>query len=191
MKLEPQSFYAAHRAAWRQWLATHHTTEQALWVLYDKGKDSKLTYEDIVEEALCFGWVDSKAGAVSGTQTKLYVARRNPKSAWAKTNKARIEKLTKAGRMQPAGLEAVRIAKESGAWDLLTKSDNLELPPELTALLQKHPSAKANFETFPPSSKKMILEWIYTAKRDETKQKRIEETVQLAQQNIRAHHARQ
>lgn len=189
--MEVGQFYAKDRAAWRAWLSKNHDKAQSIWLVYDKGKDRKLDYEEIVLEALCYGWVDSTAGTVSDTQAKIYVARRKPRSAWAKTNKARVEKLMAAGLMQPAGLQSIEIAKTNGAWDALNKSDNLELPPELINLLARHPAARKNFEAFPPSSKKLILEWIYSAKQDITRQKRVTETVELAEQNIRAHHYRQ
>src|SRR5579859_4246553 len=89
-------FYAADRQAWRAWLVAHHATERAVWLIYDKGQQHqprRLPYAAIVEEALCFGWVDSVPGKVSGTQAKLYVSRRKPTSAWSKANKARIEML--------------------------------------------------------------------------------------------------
>jgi uncharacterized protein YdeI (YjbR/CyaY-like superfamily) len=110
------SFYAKDRQAWRQWLVHNHDTAQSVWLVYDKGTRRTLSYDDIVEEALCFGWVDSKPGKVNETQSKLYISKRRPTSAWSKSNKQRIRKLVKAGVMQPSGDEAVRIAKKE--WQL-------------------------------------------------------------------------
>ncbi len=188
---DASSYYAKDRAAWREWLAAHHQTEQSVWLIYDKGAARRLSYDAIVEEALCFGWVDSKPAKLSDTQSKLYISKRKPKSVWAKTNKARIAALESQGLMQPAGLEVVRIAKENGSWETLDRSDNLEAPVELVEQLVANPKAKDFYESMSASSKRIILEWIYSTKREETKRARVNETVQLALQGIKAHHYRQ
>jgi uncharacterized protein YdeI (YjbR/CyaY-like superfamily) len=184
-------FYAKDRAAWRAWLANHHATEQSVWLIYDKGPSRSLSYDAIVEEALCFGWVDSVSGKVSDSQAKLYISKRKPKSAWAKTNKERIAQLREQGLMAPAGEEAVAIAQANGMWEHLERSDRFEAPPELHAQLAANPAAKTFYDAMPPSSHRIILEWIYAARTEETKLKRIAETVRLAAQGIKAHHYRQ
>lgn len=186
-----ETFYAKDRAAWRDWLSKHHDMQQAVWLVYDKGAHRTLSYDDIVEEALCFGWVDSKPGTVSTTQSKLYLSKRKQRSAWSKSNKLRIEKLTESGLMRPAGLQAVAIAKQNGSWDALNKSDNFELPTELSTMLSANTAAKAFYDALSPSSKRIILEWIYSAKKEETRRARIIETVELAEKGIKAHHYRQ
>lgn len=187
-------FYAPDRAAWRAWLTAHHETEQAVWLVYDKdqpGARRALPYAVIVEEALCFGWVDSVPGTVGATQAKLYVSRRKPKSAWSKANKERVVALRAAGLMTPAGEQAVAVAQANGMWDHLAVSDRFELPPELVSQLAANPAAQAFYDALPPSSHRIILEWIYTAKTQETKLRRIRETVELAAKGIKAHHYRQ
>ncbi len=191
MAILAPEFYAKNRAEWRKWLAKNHSAEKSVWLVYDKGKERQLSYDDIVEEALCFGWVDSVPGKVSETRSKLYISKRKAKSAWSKTNKERVEKLMQSGAMMKAGLEAITLAKENGAWDLLNKSDNLERPPELDDLLNKNIPAKEFYFSMSASSQKLILEWIYQAKTEQTKMKRINETVELAKQGIKAHHYRQ
>jgi uncharacterized protein YdeI (YjbR/CyaY-like superfamily) len=183
-------FYARDRAAWRRWLEEHHATEEAVWLVFDKGRHRTMSWEDIVQEALCFGWIDSKGGKVSDTQSKLYVSRRKRTSAWSRINKAHVEALSASGLMMPAGQAAIDEAKANGSWDALDRSDNLELPAELVAGLAANTVAQRNFEAFPVSSRRIILEWIYSAKRPETRQKRIDETVRLATDNIRANHYR-
>ncbi|HET9109406.1 MAG TPA: YdeI/OmpD-associated family protein [Ktedonobacterales bacterium] len=193
MKNTPE-FYAQDRAAWRAWLETHHDREHSVWLVYDKGAPGQprpLPYDAIVEEALCFGWVDSVPGKVSDTQAKLYISRRKPKSAWSKANKERIAKLREAGLMMPAGEQAVAIAQANGMWEHLETSDQFELPPELVAQLAANPRAQAFFSVMPPSSHRIILEWIYAARTEETKLKRIHETVEMAAKGIKAHHYRQ
>lgn len=191
MAAEAGAFYARDWAAWRAWLAEHHASEQSVWLIYDKGRDRRLTYDDIVEEALCFGWVDSKPGKVSETQSKLYISRRKPRSAWSQANKDRITKLRRDGLLTPAGDEAVRVAQANGAWDQLRASDALAEPRELTLALDAHAAARTFYDAMPPSSRRIILEWIYSAKTDATRQRRIDETVDLAARGIRAHHYRQ
>lgn len=187
-------FYAPDRASWRAWLAAHHETERAVWLVYDKdqpGAPRTLPYAAIVEEALCFGWVDSVPGTVSETQAKLYVSRRKPRSAWSKANKERIAALRAAGLMTPAGERAVAVAQANDMWDHLEASDRFELPPELVTQLAANPAAQVFYAAMAPSSHRIILEWIYAAKTEETKLKRIRETVELAAKGIKAHHYRQ
>ena len=189
--MDVPSFYAKDRGAWRAWLADNHDRQQAVWLVFDKGKNRRLSYDDIVEEALCFGWVDSKPGKVSETQSKLYLSKRKPKSAWSKSNKERIERLTKANLMAPQGLVAVKVAKQNGSWEALNQSDSFVMPPELLTQLAANPKAQQFYEALSNSSKRIILEWIYSAKKEETKLVRVNETVELAAKGIKAHHYRQ
>lgn len=186
-----ETFYAPSRPAWRAWLTKNHQTKQSVWLVYDKGPDRQLSPADITEEALCFGWIDSVPGKVSDTQAKIYVAKRKPKSAWSKINKERAERMIKEKLMAPAGMKMVETAKQNGMWDHLEKTQNDIPPPELVKALSANPKAKAFYDSMPPSSHRIILEWIYGAKTQETKMKRISETVELAAQGIKAHHYRQ
>jgi uncharacterized protein YdeI (YjbR/CyaY-like superfamily) len=189
--MQVESFYAKDRAEWHDWLLNNHNNQQSVWLIYDKGASRTLSYDDIVEEALCFGWIDSIPGKVSDTQTKIYVSKRKPKSVWSKTNKERIEKLLSLGMMHPSGKAAIDTAKANGSWDALNQSDKFEIPLELQSLLDTSPKAKEFYFSLPPSSHKIILEWIYAAKKEETKLARINETVSLANKGIKAHHYRQ
>jgi len=184
-------FYAKDRTAWRRWLELNHDKEQAVWLVFDKGPNRTLAWEDIVQEALCFGWIDSKPGKVSETQSKIYVSRRKPKSVWSKINKAHVKKLMELGLMSPAGQAVIDEAKANGSWDALNKSDNLEMPTDLVDLLEQNIKAKNHFQNFTSSSKKIILEWIYSAKTDLTRKKRINQTVDLAKKGLKANHYRQ
>ena len=183
--------YVPDRRAWRAWLEANHATEQSVWLVYDKGAGRALTYEAIVEEAVCFGWIDSVSGRVSETQSKLYISRRKPKSAWSQSNKERVERLRAQGLMTPSGEQAIAAAQANGAWVRLDASDRLELPPDLVRQLEVNDAAKAFFEAMSPSSKRIILEWIYAARTQATQRKRISETVELAARGIKTHHQRQ
>ena len=178
--------FAKDREALRAWLSKHHTSDEGIWLVFYKGDKRTLSYDDIVEEALAFGWVDSKPGKVDAEKTKLYLSPRNPTSNWSALNKRRVAKLQDEGLMTKAGLELVAIAKENGSWDALNDVDNLVIPDDLAEEFDKYDAAKANFKAFPPSTQRGILEWIFNAKRDATRQKRIAETARLAQDNERA-----
>jgi uncharacterized protein YdeI (YjbR/CyaY-like superfamily) len=181
-------FFAETRADWRQWLEENHQTASGVWLVFNKKSSGKphVSYEEGVEEALCFGWIDSKGGLVDNERSKLYYAPRNPKSNWSRPNKERIERLTAAGLMREAGLKMVEIAQKTGTWTALDEVENLVIPDDLQAELNKWPAAMAYFLAFPRSAKRGILEWILNAKTPETRQKRIAETARLANENIRA-----
>jgi uncharacterized protein YdeI (YjbR/CyaY-like superfamily) len=144
-----------------------------------------LTYEEAVEEALCFGWVDSRGGRLDERRTRQFYTPRKPGSGWATTNKARVERLQAAGLMAPAGLAAIERAKANGSWTMLDDVENLVVPDDLVAALAAAPPAAANWAAFPPPSRRLMLEWIRQAKRPETRAARIAETAALAARNER------
>lgn len=183
-----KTFYANSAAAWRRWLQQHHRSEESVWlIMYNKGADiPTLSVAEAVEQALCFGWIDSKANKRDAQSRYQLFARRNPKSNWSGINKERVERLTAAGKMKPAGLELVRIAKENGSWNSLDAIEKMVLPADLSLVLATAKKARANWDRFPPSARKAILTWIASAKTDITRQKRIKETVRLAGENRRA-----
>jgi uncharacterized protein YdeI (YjbR/CyaY-like superfamily) len=144
-----------------------------------------------VDEALCFGWIDSKPNKRDENSYYQFFAKRNPKSNWSKVNKEKASKLIEQGLMHNSGLEMIEIAKQNGTWTALDEVEKITIPEDLQFLFLKNKTACDNWENFPRSSKKGILEWIRNAKRPETRQKRIEETVSLAEKNIKANHYRQ
>lgn len=186
------SFYAKDAAAWRRWLEKNHQREKSVWLIIYRKESGvpSVYYPEAVDEALCFGWIDSKPNKRDSQSYYQFFSKRNPKSNWSKVNKNKVAALIQAGKMATAGLQMVELAKKNGTWSALDAVDALELPPELEELLAKHPLAQLHFNAFPPSSKRGILEWIQNAKKAETRQKRIEETVALAEQNKRANHYR-
>jgi len=180
--------YARNRKAWRKWLEKNHQSQQFAWlIIYHKTADTpSVYYDEAVEEALCFGWIDSKPNKRDAESYYLTFTPRKPSSKWSKLNKERVERLITDGQMMPAGMAMITLAQKTGTWSALEKSDALEIPADLQQLFQKNKKAAAFFEQFPPSAKRGILEWIDNAKRPETRQKRLNETVTLAAQNIRA-----
>ena len=182
------STHPGTRAEWRAWLEKHHARTEGTWLISFKKATGKprFDYDEAVEEALCFGWVDSKPNKLDEERSMLWFAPRKPRTGWSKPNQDRVKKLTKAGLMAPAGLIKIEAAKQDGSWNALDGVEALEIPPDLGQALVADPVAKGHFEAFPRSAKRVILEWIANAKRPETRAKRIEETVQLAAKNIRA-----
>ena len=178
--------FVADRAALRAWLAENHNQAAGVWVVFYKGDKRTLSYDDVAEEALCFGWIDSKPGKVDDEKTKLYLSPRSPESNWSGLNKRRIAALERAGLLTGAGRKLVVVAKENGSWDALDDVENLVVPEDLERAFAEYDRAEANFQAFPPSAQRGILEWIFNAKRDATRQKRVAETARLAQQNERA-----
>ncbi|WP_242060124.1 YdeI/OmpD-associated family protein [Oscillatoria sp. FACHB-1407] len=176
------------RAEWRNWLEQHHTRPDGVWLIsYKKGTGKpRFDYDEAVEEALCFGWIDSKPNKLDEERSLLWFAPRKPRTGWSKLNKERVERLMAQGLMMPPGLAKVEAAKQDGSWNALDAIEALEIPPDLEAALISCAPAQQNFEAFPRSVKRGILEWIASAKKPETRAKRIAETAQLAAQNMRA-----
>ncbi len=182
-----------NRGEWRAWLEANHDQANGVWLVTFKKhrKDKHVSYDDIVEEAMCFGWVDSVAHRLDEDRTMLWLSPRKPGSGWSRPNKERIERMIAQGLMTPAGLEKINAAKADGTWTLLDAVEALEIPPDLETAFAAYAQARANFEAFPRSVKRAILEWIVQAKRPETRAKRVEETARLAEENIRANQQRQ
>ena len=139
-----------------------------------------------MEEALCFGWVDSTGGNVDEERGKLYFAPRKPRSVWAASNKMRVERLIRDGRMASAGLAAIERARTNGSWEILDAAERLEVPGDLAVAFEIHPPAAANFAAFPPSARKMLIGWVEVARRPETRAVRIEKVAEAAARNERA-----
>jgi uncharacterized protein YdeI (YjbR/CyaY-like superfamily) len=185
---ELERFHAKSREQWRTWLERNHLTSAGVWLVTYKKETGKprIDYGEAVEELLCFGWVDSKPAKLDEERSMLLCTPRKPRSAWSKLNKERVERLMAQGLMAPRGLELVALAKQRGTWDALNDVDALVEPEDLKARLDGNAAARTHWDAFPPSTRRGILEWILNAKRPETRQKRVDETVTLAAKNIRA-----
>jgi len=179
---------ADERDTWRSWLEANHATATGAWLVTWRPSSGRagLDYEAAVEEALCFGWVDSTAGRVDDERGKLYFAPRKPRSAWAGTNKARVERLIAGGRMAPAGLAAIERAKANGSWEILDSVERLEVPADLTRAFEANPPAANNFASFPAGARKQILAWVAFGQRAETRAARIRQVAEAAARNERA-----
>jgi uncharacterized protein YdeI (YjbR/CyaY-like superfamily) len=188
MAAEATEVAVKDRAEWRRWLERNHERSGAVWLVLGKKNASVRTvsYEEAVEEALCFGWIDSKANPIDDERFKIWMAPRKPRSGWSAVNKRRVSRLIAEDRMAPAGLAAIDAAKADGSWAKLDRSHALKVPRDLASALAGHPNARRHFDAFPPSTRRAILEWIEAAKRPETRARRVEETARLAEDNVRA-----
>jgi uncharacterized protein YdeI (YjbR/CyaY-like superfamily) len=184
----PNFVHPLSRAEWRAWLEEHHTQADGVWLITFKKATGqpRVEYDEAVEEALCFGWIDSKANKLDAERSMLWFTPRKPGTGWSKLNKERVERLIQAGLMAPAGLAKIAAAQQDGSWNALDAIEALEIPPDLEQALAANAPARDYFEAFPRSVKRGILEWIAQAKKPETRAKRIEETVRLAAENKRA-----
>ena len=173
------------RIAWRRWLEKNHSISPGIWLIYYKkstGK-AKLVYNDAVEEALCFGWIDSTARPLDDERYMQRFTPRKPKSGWSGLNKKRIEKMMAEGLMTKAGLEKIEAAKKDGSWESLDHIDAIQPPEDFEMALSKNKKAKINFQNFPSFTKKQFLYHINSAKTEATRKERIILCVKMAAAN--------
>lgn len=178
--LGKSTFYASSSLEWRNWLEINHLILDNIWLIIYK-KDSKIPsvyYPEAVDEALCFGWVDSAIRKRDKQSYYQYFSKRNPKSNWSKVNKEKIEKLIKLNKISDYGYKVINISKENGCWNALDDIENLVLPIDLLTEFELNLVALQNWNNFPKSAKRGILEWLFNAKKNETRQKRIKEIIE-------------
>lgn len=185
-KKEIETFYPKSQKEWRDWLEKNHVDQQSIWVIFYKTatKIPSMSWSDAVDEALCFGWIDSTKRTIDEKSYMQYFSKRKPNSNWSKINKEKVEQLTKNGKMTSAGFASVETAKENGSWTLLDDVEALVVPKDLNEALVKLKGASDHFDAFSKSTKKILLYWVISAKRVETRQKRILEIVQNAEENM-------
>jgi len=188
MKIPDQPLRFQNTDGWRAWLQENHTTQKEAWLVILKNHVPQpgVFYEEAVEEAVCFGWID---GIMKSADAGFYFLRFSPRkrgSIWSVSNQIRVERLIAQGRMTEAGMAKVREAKENGEWEAaIRREDTSSLPKDLRGALKKNAEAQANFEKFSASQKKQFLYWIANAKTEKTRQKRIQEMVEMVANNKR------
>ena len=187
---EIQKIFVEDTGQLRDWLKENHAQKESVWVVkWKKGfGQTYISYDEIVDELLCFGWVDSLPRKLYEMITMLRISPRNPKSNWSKVNKDKVDRLIKEGKMEEPGQIMVDKAKGNGAWNFLDDVEKLIIPDDLEKAFGDNTKAKYYYDRFPNSSKRGILEWIKNAKQESTRKKRIEETVAKAAENIKANH---
>jgi uncharacterized protein YdeI (YjbR/CyaY-like superfamily) len=184
---ETDHFYPSSRQAWRQWLQQNHQSKAFVWLLQYKKKTGMptLSWSEAVDEALCFGWIDSTRKTVDEERFIQFFCRRKPASVWSKINKAKVERLIAEGRMTAAGYQSIETARQNGSWTILDEVEELTIPAELEAAFQARPGAKDYFLSLSRSARKAMLQWLVVAKRPGTRQKRIAEIATLAAQKLK------
>lgn len=183
--VEYERFEPDDRRALRSWLAKHHRRSPGLWLVLRKGPD-RIPYEDVCEELICFGWVDSRPRKLDDTRSMLLCTPRSLKAAWSAHNKRRVQKLLGLGLIEPAGLAIIEASKANGRWTALEQADAMTVPEDLRHALASRPPARSHFDAFPPGVRRQLLEWVLLAKKPETRAKRIDELARKAQKNERA-----
>ena len=183
-----KQLYVTNRNEWRDWLSKNYTAEAGIWLIFYKKETSRPTiaYEAAVEEALCFGWIDSIIKKIDAAKYVRKFTPRSGKSKWSQLNKKRANKMVKQGRMTEVGLAKIKTAKKTGLWAKDPRSQiSLDIPPEFAKVLARNKKAKETFDKLAPSYRRHYIGWITVAKRPETKKRRIEESIALLEKGKR------
>jgi uncharacterized protein YdeI (YjbR/CyaY-like superfamily) len=177
-----ETFCPVNRQEWREWLQENHNSKESIWIIQYRKSSNKpsISWSEAVEEALCFGWIDSIRKSIDKESFIQFFCPRKPRSVWSKINKAKVDQLIKEGLMTEAGYKVIETAKQNGSWNILDEVEELLIPEELERQFESNPGSKEYFITLSKSVKKMILHWIALAKRPETRVKRIKEVAELA-----------
>tara|TARA_A100000171_G_scaffold29254_1_gene27381 strand:+ start:415 stop:996 length:582 start_codon:yes stop_codon:yes gene_type:complete len=182
-----ETFCPKSRAEWREWLAKNHTSEQSVWLVYFRTstKVASLTWSEAVDEALCFGWIDSTKKTIDEERYMQYFSKRKPNSMWSRVNKEKVAQLIQNNQMTQAGLASIETAKQNGSWTFLDEIEALVIPEDLKVALAHHKGATDYFDGLSKSAKKILLHWVISAKRTETRQKRVSEIAENANENLK------
>ncbi|BDD08268.1 hypothetical protein FUAX_07000 [Fulvitalea axinellae] len=177
-----EEYCPSNKEEWRRWLELNHIKKDTIWLIFHrKGTPNyNLSWSDSVDEALCFGWIDSTKKTIDSERYKQYFRKRKAKSNWSKINKQKVENLIQQGLMTEEGFKSIKIAKENGSWTFLDEVEELKMPDDLIEELMKFDGAKDYFDSLSKSEKKHLLYWVISAKREETRRKRIIEIAENA-----------
>ncbi|WP_426594053.1 YdeI/OmpD-associated family protein [Cellulomonas sp. McL0617] len=189
MKDDAEQVHVESPRQWRDWLTEHHATSSGIWLVTWRPASGKpqVTYEQTIEEALCFGWIDGQAQTLDADRTALWLTRRRPGSGWSVLSKQRVARVEADGRMTPVGRAVIDEAKADGSWSRYDDADSLVLPADLVDAFALRDGSREHWESFSEAVRRAILRWIVDARRDVTRAARVEETADLAGQGIPAH----
>jgi len=181
-----ESFRPGSTEEWRSWLMEHHDSKSSVWLVYSKRGSGlpSITWSEAVDEALCFGWIDSLKKSIDNDTFMQFFCKRKTNSVWSKINKEKVKRLLALGLIEKAGLAVIRKARQNGAWTALDAVETLKIPKDLAAAFKNRKEAKIFFTGLSKSVKKAILQWIVLAKKPETRQKRILEFVKSSSENV-------
>ena len=187
-KFDLPIYHPSDLEAWRAWLTAKHDTTRGVWVAtWRRGSGREgLPYEALVEEALCFGWIDSTVNLLDDERGLQLMTPRKPKSGWTRRNRERVAAMESQGRMTDAGRRAVETARANGWWTIYDAVEDLVEPEDLTRALDASPNARSAWDGFPASARKQMLWWIVSAGRPDTRARRITRIVTEAEQGRRA-----
>ncbi|MET3128660.1 uncharacterized protein YdeI (YjbR/CyaY-like superfamily) [Arcicella rosea] len=182
-----ETFSPTSRENWREWLAENHRSKQSIWLVYHKIQANipTVSYNDAVDEALCFGWIDSIKKSLGNDTFMQFFSKRKPNSVWSKINKGKIQCLIDEGLMTEAGFESIEKAKQNGSWSILDEVEELIIPVDLENEFNTKAGSKDFFLSLSKSVRKAILQWLVLAKQAETRQRRIAEIAELASQKLK------
>lgn len=188
MKVEFEHIYCESASAWRRWLEHNHDACEGVWLIYYKKHTgvATVTYAEAVEEALCFGWIDSLTNRIDEDRYMQKFTPRKATGSWSASNKARVEKLIRQGKMTESGLKTIEIAKKNGRWYKATDAEKtFEFTPEIFALLIAAQGAYAFYQSLAPSHQKQYKQWVMSAKREETRLRRADEMIRMLEKGLK------
>jgi uncharacterized protein YdeI (YjbR/CyaY-like superfamily) len=176
---ESEMFYPQSKEQWREWLQENHALKQSIWVIFYKKKTGRpiLNWCEAVDEALCFGWIDSIGKPLDDERFMQFFCKRKPNSTWSKINKDKVSSLLEAGMMTAAGQYCIDVAKQNGSWTILDNVEALIIPVDLSIAFNQNPDTIFYFMDLSKSVKKAVLQWLVLAKRPETRSNRIAEVI--------------
>jgi len=182
-----EDYCPSDKQDWRKWLELNHKKKEAVWLIVYKKKssNSNLNWSESVDEALCFGWIDSVKKTIDTEKYKQYFSKRKAKSTWSKINKDKVDYLTSENLMQEAGYKTIEIAKKNGSWSILDEVEALVIPEDLKKEFNERVGSLEHYESLSKSAKKILLAWVVLAKRTETRQKRIIEIAENASRKLK------
>lgn len=184
---EIEIFYPETQQDWRNWLLKNHVEKDAVWLVMYKQSANMATvkWSDAVDEALCFGWIDSLKKKLDDERSIQFFSKRKPKSTWSKINKQKIEKLIQSELMAGAGFKSIETAKQNGSWTILDEVEELIIPMDLEVALKINSEVLDLFLSLSKSVKKEMLQRLVFAKREETRQKRIRDIVEFVENKLK------
>ena len=167
-----EDYYPDDKNDWRKWLELNHNKKEAIWLIFYKKKfpNYNLSWSESVDEALCFGWIDSVKRTIDSEKYKQYFSKRKAKSNWSKINKDKVKILIEQGLMDEEGFKSIEIAKENGSWTILDEVEALVIPEDLKEEFAKYKGSMEYYDSLSKSVKKILLHWVVSAKRDKTKE---------------------
>jgi uncharacterized protein YdeI (YjbR/CyaY-like superfamily) len=180
-----KTLHVTNREDWRAWLKENHDKEQEVWLIFYKKHTGKpvIPYDDAVEEALCFGWIDSIIKRMDDEKFSRKFTPRKADSKWSELNKKRVKKMIQQGRMTEAGVVLINAAKKSGKWEeVISQPKELNIPPGIKDAISANKKAWENFNQLAPSHQRQYIGWITTAKKEETRQRRLKEALEILAQ---------